>query len=356
MSPRRHAGATGQHALDHAALEPRVAAGLGVQAGLVHPFDRGAERRIDRLRQAGAVIHRLEACPAPVVHQRGDAARRKLGELGERLLEEVDVAGEQRAQHQPGVELAGLAQMADQRRDFGRLDVRREDHGRLLAGFLRDALRPALVEPVARDREARERLGHLDDQRVAGRGGKVVPGEQRLADRREMAETRHDAVEREQRDVGAGIFDQRQAGFRRSRLRRARRRPSAAGRRGARSRTASSAPPIAIASTRSESSRSRRAFEHDRRDVRLVVDQRMHHGGRRFGLDAERVGERVAHQRRRIVEQHDHRAFGGDAVVFDQVGVQIGAGERRGGFRAFRGFRGTHPLQKMPYDHDATTT
>ena len=59
----------------------------------------------------------------------------------------------------------------------------------------------------------------------------------------------------------------------------------------------------------------RRALQHERCDVRLIVDQRVHHRGRRIGARAERVRERIAHQRRRIVEQQDHRAFGGGAIV-----------------------------------------
>ena len=81
-----------QHALDHAALQPRIAADLCHQPGLVHRLARSTERRIDRLRQSGAVVYRLEAGAATIVHQRGDAPRRKPGELGERLLEEVDIA------------------------------------------------------------------------------------------------------------------------------------------------------------------------------------------------------------------------------------------------------------------------
>ena len=99
----------------------------------------------------------------------------------------------------------------------------------------------------------------------------------------------------------------------------------------------------------------RRAFEHDRRDVRLSLTSACITAAGASRARAERLGERAPHQRRGIVEQHDHRAFGGDAVVVDQFGVEIGAGQRRGGFRALRGFRGAHPLQEMPYDHDATT-
>ena len=98
----------------------------------------------------------------------------------------------------------------------------------------------------------------------------------------------------------------------------------------------------------------RRVLEHHRGDMRLVVDQRVHHGGRRIGARTERRGERMAHQRRRIVEQHDHRAFGGDAIIRRQLGVEIGPRQRAGGLGALRGFRRAHPLQEMANDHDAT--
>ena len=48
------------------------------------------------------------------------------------------------------------------------------------------------------------------------RGGNVLAHQERLADRGEMTEALDDAVERERRDVGAGIFQQQQAGFRRA--------------------------------------------------------------------------------------------------------------------------------------------
>ena len=77
-----------------------------------------------------------------------------------------------------------------------------------------------------------------------------------------------------------------------------------------------------------------RAFEHDRGDVGLIARQRMNNRGRRIDAAAKRLGERAAHQRRRVVEQHDHRAFGDGAIVVGQIGIEIGAGQRPGRFRA----------------------
>ena len=69
------------------------------------------------------------------MYQRAHARERHVGKLRQRLHEHFDIAGEKRAQHQPGVELAALAQMANERPDLviGRSGCER--HGRLLASF-----------------------------------------------------------------------------------------------------------------------------------------------------------------------------------------------------------------------------
>ena len=82
---------------------------------LANRGERRAERHIGRGRQAGLVEHGAKAGVAAVVHQRLHAPRRQLGELGERILEHPHVARQERAQHQPGIELAAGTQMADQR-------------------------------------------------------------------------------------------------------------------------------------------------------------------------------------------------------------------------------------------------
>ena len=132
-----------------------AAARLADEAALAHGLDRLAERRIGRGRQPGLVVERAEAGAAPVVHQRAHARERHAGQLGQRLLEHVDIAGQQRAQHQAGGELAALAQMPDQRPDLVVAGDRRERDGRLLAGLLGDALGVVLVQPVARRRRSR---------------------------------------------------------------------------------------------------------------------------------------------------------------------------------------------------------
>ena len=77
-------------------------------------------------------------------------------------------------------------------------------------------------------------------------------------------------------------------------------------------------------------------------------------GGGAIRCDASASRQRVAHQRRRIVEQHDHRAFGGGAIVGGQIGVEIGARQRAGGLGTLAGGRGTDPLQELTNDHGST--
>ena len=77
-------------------------------------------------------------------------------------------------------------------------------------------------------------------------------------------------------------------------------------------------------------------------------------GGGAFALNASASASARAHQRRRIVEQHDHRALGGGAIVGRQIGIEIGARQRAGRFGALAGRRGAHPLQELTNDHDAT--
>ena len=68
-------------------------------------------------------------------------------------------------------------------------------------------------EPFARGDEIGERLRQLGDQRLAGRRRQIVARQQRVADHREMAVPRDDAVERERHDLGVRIFQQHQAGL-----------------------------------------------------------------------------------------------------------------------------------------------
>ena len=72
-------------------------------------------------------------------------------------------------------------------------------------------------------------------------------------------------------------------------------------------------------------------------------------------LPARVSAEREAHKRRRIVEQHDHRAFAGRAILVGHVGIKIRAGERRSRIGALARGSGTQPLQKLTDNHSLNT-
>ena len=117
------------------------------------------------------------------------------------------------------------------------------------------------------------------------------------------------------RDVGVRILDQDQAGFRRTNFRN-----------GSSNRAWDIRAPrdgglrVGVA-VRDDLNKigvdeQHRVLKYEGCDFRLVAGERVDNRWRRIGAVGETVGERVTHQRRRIVEQHQHRAFGGGAVVF----------------------------------------
>ena len=55
-------------------------------------------------------------------------------------------------------------------------------------------------------------------------------------------------------------------------------------------------------------------FEDRKRNRGLVERERLHDGGGCLGATREHLCHGLAHQRRRIVEQHQQRPFGGGAV------------------------------------------
>ncbi len=155
---------------------------------------------VGRGRQFGLLVERPEAGAAPVVQQCAHALDRHVGKFRQRLLEHLDIARQQRPQHEAGVQLPAFAQMPDQRRNLGRRRDRGERDRRLLAGLLGDALGAILVEPGARGDKAGERLGQFCDQRLPRRRGQILAHQHRFADRGEMAMARDDAIERERND------------------------------------------------------------------------------------------------------------------------------------------------------------
>ena len=198
--------------------------------------------------------------------------------------------------------------------------------------------------------EVGERLRQLDHQRLPGRRRQVVARQDGVADRGQMPEPLHDAVERERHDLGLLVLQQREAGFGAADLGdRSRNRARQAGAAGDRNLPRRLAARHRLDQVGIE--QQRRTLQHRSGDVRLILRQRMHHRRRRAIAAGEHLGERAAHQRRRIVEQHDHGAFGGGAIVVAQIGIQKCAGQRAGGFGAITGGSGAQPVQELTDDH-----
>ena len=165
-----------------------------------------------------------------------------------------------------------------------------------------------------------------------------------------MAEAGNDAVERERSDLGFLVLDQHEAGFRRSDLgnggRHHPRQGVAAGDRRLHLvwRGGDHVDEIGV-------DEQGRTPEHHGGDVGLVGRERMHDRRRRLVARRERFRHGAAHQRRGIVEQHQHRALGGRAIIGGKIRVKVSARERAGGVRPHAGRGGTVPLQELPNDH-----
>ena len=243
--------------------------------------------------------------------------------------------------------------MLHQRADFlvGRLGGERD--GRLLARLARGVFGVFGTHPLPAGDEAGKRLRQFGEQRLAGRHRQVVARHERLADRRQMAETFDDAVDGERRNIGVRILQKRKTRLRRADL---------GDGRGQRARQHGAAGDCHLRFRMTGGDQvdqivfreQRRSRQNRQRDFRLIGGKRVHHDARRFLRGSEHLGERAPHQRRRIVEQHDHRAFGGGKIVGRQIGMKIGAGERGCGFRPFTGRGAANPLQKLTNNHGTT--
>ena len=210
-----------------------------------------------------------------------------------------------------------------------------------------------LVEPGARRDEAGQRLGQFCDQRLPRRRRQILAHQHGFADRGEMAVARDDAIERERNDLGAVVLDQHQAGFGGADLgdrgRDRARQVGAARDRGLRLRPAHG-DRIDQVGVHQE----RRMLEHPARNLRLIGGEPENHRRRRLVAECQRPRQRLAHQRRRIVEQHDERAFGRGAIIGRQIGIEIGARHGAGCLGTLGGTRGTEPLQELTNDHVST--
>jgi hypothetical protein len=152
------------------------------------------------------------------VDQPDDALERHSGEIRKRFLEKRGVAGQQRAEDEPGSELAGGAQMPDQPVHFGLRCLGSQHDGCFLASLLGDTHRAILGQPVAGRNEASERFGEFCDQSLPRRSRQIIARKQDFANRRKMTETLDDAIDGKHSDLCVGILKKQEAGFGRADL------------------------------------------------------------------------------------------------------------------------------------------
>ena len=124
----------------------------------------------------------------------------------------------------------------------------------------------------------------------------------------------NDAVERERNKLGFSVFQQHQAGFRAADLGE-RRRDRAWHERPLRDGDLQIGLPARGRIHQIGIEKERRARQHQRGDFRLIGGERVHDHRRCLLAAAQRLGERPAHQWRRIIKQHDHGAFGGGQII-----------------------------------------
>ena len=98
----------------------------------------------------------------------------------------------------------------------------------------------------------------------------------------------------------------------------------------------------------------RRLLQHMAGDFRLVGGEPHDDCWRSLFADGERLRQGGAHQRRWIVEKHQHRAFRGGAIVGRKLGEDVGARQRAGRIGAFGGGGATEPLQELTNNHVST--
>ena len=215
-----------QHALDHAAPQSRGAAWRVDEADFMAGFERHPERGEGRFRQAGARQQRMQAGAAAIVQQRGDARLRQAGQFRQRVIEQFEIARQQRAQDQSGGELAGGAQMPHQAAHV--VAARNAPrYSRSSDRAPRSAIRPA--RSALSQFRATTNCASVSDNlatsatRVAAGRSSSTSIDSRIAARWPWRSTMRSHENGAQ--FGIGVFDQLECRRRACRLRRSRRRP-----------------------------------------------------------------------------------------------------------------------------------
>ena len=265
-----------------------------------------------------------------------EAQRPPRGEAGQfayRRDEKRAIAAEQRAhQHGDGQRARG----AHAARELGEIFVvahAEDGHGRLIAGFARDALRALGAQPIAARGEIGERARRRAGEFIAQGGRQIVAVCQRLAQLRVFAK----ALERAPQGAGPeiGVEIARERDHRRALADLGERRGEAGGKAGpAGDRGLSDDVADRGAIDQLRFAERRRAAEHDGGDLALIGGERQHDVARRLRRARQGFGQRPAHQRRRVVEHGREAEFDLGARLGRQIGIEIGAGERAHRFSA----------------------
>ena len=295
--------------------------------------------------------------------QRDVAARRKqrshalLGlscQRDQHRAEEVDLAMRDRADDEARRQVAAHPEMRDQRGMILRARAVDQRQRSLHAGVLEQALGAGCSHQRDDQRRALQRLAELDQQHVAAVGRQPPVGDQRLAQRRDMAVALGHAAEADSDAiVGPVIGDQRRG---RRPPRRPRRSPPTV----PSTRTGRSAMSFCIAfapdATRSIRSASvssgERASTTDATSGWSAASALTICSGA-WWLQRQRFGHRLAHFCRGVVEQQRQCGFRRAAILERQVVLDIGARERSGGGRPLVHPCRMDPFQEMRDDHQS---
>jgi hypothetical protein len=231
--------------------------------------------------------------------------------------------------------LPGFAQMTYQLPHIHGIGGDRD--GRLFAGLGDDPQCAILGKPFTCGDEIRQSLREFRNQYLPRADRQVFNGKERFTDVGEMTVALSDAIDGKRGDVGIGIFDQFQASLGGTDFR-------------------------DLAMTGSGHINEigidevRRTLQDRHRDKGLIGGKPMHHGGRRSLTLCQSLRQGAAHQRRRIVEQHEHGAFCGGAVIQRKRREKVGPRQCGGAIGPLAGRRYTQPLQELANDHEFTYT
>ena len=209
-------------------------------------------------------------------------------------------------------------------------------------------LRP---QPVPRGDKAGERLRQFGEQRLAHCYRQIVSRQKIFADRRQMAEALDDAVERKRRHVERRDFPEARDRLAPHRLRRWPRQVARGRKRRPAMATCASVAPVAIRSTRSSSSSSGECAR-----IGSATSGWSSPSACTTTCGASSADANTSASARRTSGEASSSNMiiapsAAAQIVSRQIGVKIGARQRRSGFRPLAGRRLAHPLQELTNNH-----